>query len=185
MDISFWDNLRKIQDTPENLNVPIPIPSTQNKLHSFVSAVRGNKIYAGERHAILKLPDGTYSRGSYMGPGTHIVDRIKSNDKPLTESDKVAQAHDIRYSMAETAEDAREADNKMIQKIKNIEKEGSDNKWNTTQAKLIGLKTFAEDIGILSKGSFSGYDKPKNYDSEDIMLMRNKLNNLTQQGYGR
>ena len=33
--------------------------------------------FAGERHAILQLPNGKYGIGNYIGPGTQVIKRLK------------------------------------------------------------------------------------------------------------
>ena len=40
--------------------------------------------FPGEKHAILKLPNGKYGVGNYIGPGTHLVERLKRGDPPRT-----------------------------------------------------------------------------------------------------
>lgn len=38
---------------------------------------------------------------NYMGPGTHIVDRIKKGVLPVNDTDRIALAHDINYMIAD------------------------------------------------------------------------------------
>jgi len=37
---------------------------------------------------------------NYMGPGTHVFDRIERGDLPVTLADKVAMLHDVNYVIA-------------------------------------------------------------------------------------
>jgi len=152
---------------------------------SLYGAVRRKGLYPGEMHGLLKKPDGTFSRAKYMGPGTHVLKRIKDGDKPLTQVDKVAQAHDIRYWLSNTAQDARNADVKMNRKVDEIQKLGADNLFNIAQAKLIKAKTVLEDIGMMKKGSFSGYDVKYDANPDDKKIMVDKLKNLELEGFGR
>ena len=46
--------------------------------YSLYKAIRGDGLYPGEKHALLILPDGTFTRGNFIGPGTKIIKRIKS-----------------------------------------------------------------------------------------------------------
>ena len=38
--------------------------------------------FPGEKHAILKLANGSLGKASYMGPGTHIAERLARGDPP-------------------------------------------------------------------------------------------------------
>jgi hypothetical protein len=110
---------------------------------------------------------------------------LYDNVQPRTEVDKVALAHDLRYSFAESPADIRQADIIMMNKVKDIEKKKQDNPFNIAQTKLIGVKIGLENIGILKKGSFGALDEPKEFNEEQGARMRTILNGLAQQGYGR
>ena len=146
--------------------------------------------YPGERHALLKVPNGKMGIANYMGPGTHVIERLKRGDPPRTLSDKTAQRHDIDYTLASGAKDKatqnkliREADERMVSKLKSIEKQGLDSKFNTLQGKkLIQAKMKAEDIGLLKKGSFGG-DLKKLSPQENILL-KSKKEKLQMEGFG-
>jgi hypothetical protein len=118
-----------------------------------------------------------------MGPGTQIEARVARADPPRTLSDKVAQAHDIRYAAAETVQDIRKADRKMVNTLKRIRKQKGDSSFNTLQGmKLIQAKMKLEDAGVMNKGSFGNLDKP-NRDPPSARLT-NKLDELEQEGFG-
>jgi len=141
------------------------------------------KAYPGERHAILKLKNGKHGIGNYIGPGTQIMKRLDRGDPPRTETDRVAQAHDIRYSLATSARDIRDADQKMVRKLKQIELNRTDSRFNTTQGKkLIQAKMKLEDKGLLSAKRFSDM---KGANPKDKPILESKLKELEQQGYGR
>jgi len=53
----------------------------------------------------------------YMGPGTHLVKRLKRGDPGINRLDKIAKQHDIDYSQARNLQDKWKADTKMIQAI--------------------------------------------------------------------
>jgi hypothetical protein len=57
-------------------------------------------LMPGERHVLLKMPDGSNQFASFMGPGTNVMARLKRGDHGKTEADEIARAHDIRYSLA-------------------------------------------------------------------------------------
>jgi hypothetical protein len=145
----------------------------------------GRPGFAGEKHAILKLPNGKYGVGNYIGPGTQIVKRLERGDPPRTQIDRVAMGHDIRYQLAKNVKDIRRADNIMINKVFSIEKNKGDSQFNINQGKLIQGKILAEDLGIIRKGSFSSADMAtrKIPDKERLLLM-SKLGGLAHEGYG-
>lgn len=142
--------------------------------------------FPGEKHALLKLPNGKTGVGNYIGPGTALIERLKRGDPPRTEVDKVAQLHDIRYGLAKTQEDVRKADNIMINKVKQISRNRGDAPRNIAMANLMRAKVLGENLGVLKRDAFSG-DLSKNAEISDKnrALMTKKLNELAPQGYGR
>ena len=146
--------------------------------------------FQGEKHAILKLPNGRMGIANYMGPGTQVIKRLQRGDPGRTPSDMTAKLHDIQYNLAQGASNekeqlrlVREADNRMIRNLNRIEAEGSDSKFNTKQGKLIVAKTKLEDMGILDPKKFAGKlrDIPE---SENILLNKAKKE-LEMEGYGK
>lgn len=139
------------------------------------------KAWPGEKHAILKTKKWT-GIANYMGPGTNIIKRIENDDPPRTNSDKVAQAHDIRYTLF--PEKGRDADQKMIKALKRIQREKTDSAINVHMGmQPIKAKMKLEDMGIMSKDKFT---KPgsTNLTPAQRAMMTKKLNELAQQGYG-
>jgi hypothetical protein len=134
--------------------------------------------FPGERHAILKLKNGLPGIANYMGPGTHITERIERGDPPRTLSDKTAQAHDLRYQSAKVPNDIRDADRTMLKALKRIKKNNSDSLTNILQGdRLIRLK-----MALLPKQAFGDL---KNAAARKMTpLMTQKLKQLTQQGFG-
>ena len=140
------------------------------------------KLRDGEKHALL-WKDGGFVPGSYIGPGTHITDKLKEGVEPVSDVDRVAQAHDIRYSLAKNAKDQRQADIKMVNKLNNIRKNKTDNLFNITAGKLpIALKMKLEDWGLVKHDTFANIG---GVDEKDIPLLQQKLHELELQGYGR
>jgi hypothetical protein len=133
----------------------------------------------------LKVKQLGWVRGSYIGPGTHIVDRLLSRDpdvvNPISITDKVSQAHDIRYALGQSKEDIRDADRKMIEAI---DRHGDKEYWINKKIASIPIKTKmkAEDWGLDTSGiaTFGG-DKYLKYKD----LLESKLKELEQQGFGR
>jgi hypothetical protein len=136
-------------------------------------------LYPGENHAVLSV-NGRPANANYMGPGTHVVQRIIRGDPPRSESDKVAQAHDLRYQLGF---DERMADQKMLDKLAVIRQQHTDNDFNVNMGTLpIKSKIAAENRGILKKGKFSSHPDPMTSQEEGVL--REKLKSLEQEGYG-
>jgi len=148
------------------------------------------KGFAGEKHAILKLANGKYGVANYMGPGTNVIARVERNDPPRTLSDKVAQRHDIDYTLAagmkskdQQLKAVREADNRMINSLSRLESQKLDDRKNIMLGKqIIKAKTFAEDLGVLDKSKFAG--DLEQLDDKDKMKLLSKRASLSMEGYG-
>ena len=146
--------------------------------------------FQGEKHAILRLPNGRMGIANFMGPQTQVIKRLQRNDPGRTPSDMTAKMHDIQYNLAQGANSEqeqlrliRDADNRMIRNLNRIEAEGSDSRFNTKQGKLIVAKTKLEDAGVLDPKKFAGNlrDIPE---SENILLNKAKKE-LEMEGYGK
>ena len=114
-------------------------------------------------------------------PGTMLNLRLRNKDPARTMSDRVAMAHDIRYSLSTNIGSVRDADNKMIRKLKEIRRLGQDSKWNTT----IGLrgiqgKKLLENIGVLKRNLFLAPGKDINE-----AALKKKLRELELKGFGK
>ena len=147
----------------------------------------GRPSFPGEKHTVLELPNGRYGTANFMGPSTHIGARLRRGDPPRTLTDKVAMGHDIRYALANNVEDIRKADNIMLQKVSEIEKNKSDSMKNIIQAKAIYAKTLGEDLGVLPRGSFSKFAKGgpiSEVSDADKDLLKGHLYKLGQEVYG-
>ena len=136
--------------------------------------------FPGEKHQILKLPSGQLGVANYSGPQTSVVKRIRRKDPPRTQTDKVAQAHDLRYMLNK---DVRQADIKMVNKLSEIQRENTDSRFNTIPAKTaIQAKMKLEDLGLLSASAFNEINK---LSTDDRELLKDKLDELEQEGYGK
>ena len=79
----------------------------------------------GEIHAPIWTSNGI-KFGSFIGPGSDVIGRIREGIKPVSKSDKVAQAHDLRYGNARTPADVRRADMKMVNKLNDLQAKGEE-----------------------------------------------------------
>src|SRR5210317_837081 len=150
-------------------------------LGDVYSSVSGQR-FKDERHVPL-ITDQGVKLAEFAGPGTHIKYRIENNIQPLGAVDKTAKAHDIRYSLSENIDDVRFADNKMINKLEEIDRKGLDYKLNVKAVKsAMKAKRLFEDVGVWSKGSFSDM-KGAELPEEDKRLFETELNKLVQEGF--
>lgn len=147
-------------------------------------------LFEGERHSILQLPNGKTGIANFMGPGTHVIERVRRADPPRTKSDEVAKAHDIDYELASSEptiqkqlEDVRLADKKMVDSLERIERTRSDKPFNIMLGKnLINAKMKGEDIGLISKSQFAG--PLKQLEPADKALLVDARQNLAMKGLG-
>ena len=147
--------------------------------------------FAGERHVPLYTKKG-FKLARYAGPGTEIIKRLDSKDsnirEPLNPTDKTAQAHDIRYTLAKTPADIRNADLIMINKLKDIEKNKEDYAINISSAKnAMKSKVIFENVSGKKAlfGNLDAKSKKENALSvEDEKKLQTKLSSLELQGFG-
>ena len=138
----------------------------------------------GERHPIMWLQDGTKRPGEYLGPGSHVMDKMREGVKPISDIDAISARHDLAYSLARNAEDVRAADNHMLDRIANVEKNKSDSRWNINLAKRgIQAKVALENAGLATTENFTSYGGMD--DPEERAFAQEKMDALTQQGFGR
>ena len=117
--------------------------------------------FVGEKH-MLHSSGNTYN---YLGPGTHVEERLQRGDPPLDGSyglDAQAKIHDIDYVNAKTLSDVRQADKKFI---KNIEKSDAGKVSKKVITSAIKGKMLAEDLGLLDKNYFSQINIASNEDT--------------------
>lgn len=142
--------------------------------------------FPGEKHAILKLPNGKYGVANWLGPGTQVVKRLERKnppgpDAPRTVSDLIAERHDIDYSLAKEEKTkelqlkkVREADKRMVQSLKKIKKAGIDDPKNIfIGMRFIQAKILAEDLMVLDKSKFAG-EIGKIEPKDKAILLRNR-----------
>lgn len=141
-------------------------------------------LFVGEKHALLKLPNGKYGRANFMGPGTQLTKRLKRGDIGRTPSDNVAMMHDINFNLATSVDDIRAADKRMVNTLKKIEARGTDSKFNTQQGmRLIQAKMIGEEAGILDPRRFAGSLKGASPADKPMVLEARKK--LEMEGYGK
>lgn len=143
-----------------------------------------NNLFPGEKHVPLYTDKG-FKIGQFMGPETQIVKRLRRGDKGLTDSDRTALVHDIEYTLANSPEDVRNADMRMLKTLDKIQERGSDYRINIEAGRRgIQGKLLFEKLSFLEKGSFSSKSGGRDLSNADKQLLQTTLNNMTQQGYG-
>lgn len=148
----------------------------------IANKLTGSKLKDGEVHAPMFV-NGKIKFGTYLGPGTKVVDNIRTGVKPISKVDKVALGHDIRYSLSTSPRDLYNADVRMLRKIKSIALKRQDNPWNIFIASTpIIAKMAGQKVGLVSKGAFGG-DGDK-VSPEDRQVLEKKLSEIKQLGYG-
>jgi hypothetical protein len=156
------------------------IPSSDEKARSG---------FPGEQHSIIKVSKSKFGIANYMGPGTHVVERVRRGDVGRTPADVVAELHDCMYYLAQLAKNkeeqiklVREADERMVESLKLIKKDKLDFPINITIGmRIIQAKMLAEDAGLFDKGSFGG--ELKKHPSADVALIKKHVKKLMSYGY--
>ena len=145
-------------------------------------------MYAGEKHALLKLPNGRMGFANYMGPHTQVIKRLRRNDPARTPADACAKRHDIDFSIqssnknkADKIKKIREADMRMSDCLKRIRKNKSDRPMNIRQGELINTKMRLENMKLLNREKFVPYEPMA---TADMALLKSEEKKMKQQGYG-
>ena len=156
-----------------------------DRLANSILSTKENKLMAGEKHQMIKMPDGRIAPAAYSGAGTQLEIRIRRGDKPLSYVDTTAQAHDLRYQLAKNETDIKVADEKMIRNLNKAKAENLDNMFNIRQAELIKLKYLLQDKFGLPTTWFTSFGLDSIKDPTIIPIMQAKLKELEQSGFGR
>ena len=169
--------------------MPIKKTKSRQRGNGFIDSL-SNKVLSnkhdialpGEKHPVIYLSDGTYNSARYSGPGTNLSTRIKRGDVPLSYVDKTAQAHDLKYALANNNQDIRTADLKLVQSLTKARSNKLDSIFYINQAELIRLKILLEKAGAKPEW-FTTYGRASETPS-DIIMYEAKLRQLQQQGFG-
>jgi hypothetical protein len=156
-----------------------------DKIANTLLSTKENKLMDGEKHQMIKMPDGRIVPAMYSGAGTKLEIRIRRGDKPLSYVDKTAQAHDLRYQLAKNEGDIKTADADMIKNLNEAKAKNLDNLFNIRQAELIKAKYLLQDKFGLPTSWFTSFGLESIQDPTIIPIMKNKLHELEQQGFGK
>lgn len=125
--------------------------------------------FPGEHHGVVSSDDKiNYGKTyQYLGPGTHVKERIARGDKGLNDLDRSAMKHDVAYMNAlnkyKQDNDKNNfnnsiwsSDDEFINEARNSK---DDKKMGKIAANLMSMKKTAEKSHILPTGIFSGAGK--------------------------
>lgn len=119
--------------------------------------------FVGEKH-MIHSSGNTYN---FLGPGTHIDERVQRGDVPMDSIDAVAKTHDIAYSRARNLKDVRRADKAFV---KGIKRSSAGKVSKAIVAGAIKAKMVAEDLGVLDPNRFSKVKDIEVIDEEDTNI---------------
>lgn len=136
-----------------------------------------NRLFPGEKHALLWNADlKRYEPAMYMGPGTHVNQRVRRGDVGVSPSDVASKAHDLRYTLGTSKEDIDSADAIFYAVRDRLRANKQDVPWNLNQMSLLRIKDLLPFIG----STYSGKDLPE----DERALLSSSLAELEKQGYG-
>jgi transcription antitermination factor NusG len=143
-----------------------------------------NQLFSGEKHGAIVDSDGIHP-AQFLGPNTNLEVRVKRGDKGLSEVDRIAKVHDLKYALAKDVDDVRKADRHMIKKVRETRQKGTDNAFNLAQADLIRAKVMLEEYGILPRDFFSNVEKKNLEENPELQdLYKQEHDRMVMLGYG-
>lgn len=144
---------------------------------------KNDQLFRGEKHMPLYV-NGELTLANYAGPGTNLIERIQQGYEPKSYTDMVSKLHDINYSIASMSNDkttqkrmVREADELMINQLRNGSELELDNRFNIGVAQLsITSKNIIEDLNIpiISNKVSNFAGELETYEPQDIQLLRDE-----------
>lgn len=147
--------------------------------------------FPGERHIPL-ITDKGIRLANWAGPNTAIDTRLNGPAnirEPISAVDKSAKSHDLRYILAKNTNDIRFADNKMISKLNDIERDKQDYRLNIIAVKnAMKSKRFFENVTKQQGELFSNIKKGETIDGkispEKELKYNRELRKLEMAGFG-
>lgn len=135
--------------------------------------------FPGESHLVLPTSYGL-TRANWAGPGTNLEARMARGDLGVDGPrgiDIASKTHDMLYHHAKTKQDIRDADNRLIQEIR----DGSQGpKMKSFAVKMLQAKKFGEDTGVFDAETFTKLPQLKGKGLLPAEMLKQKLR---RQGY--
>jgi hypothetical protein len=137
-------------------------------------------MFPGEKHNFVFNTEGQMVRANFMGPGTHVYERVVRGDIPVSLSDRIAEEHDLRYATAKTTKDINVADEIMIAELNSLKSVKGDWISNIKQGELLKIKQKIDNAKskLTGKNSVTFWSGGDNYSDEQRKTMQNKLQDL-------
>jgi hypothetical protein len=162
-----------------------------NKIPTYQIMKDKTQKFPGERHVPL-ITDKGIRLANWSGPGTNIDTRLNGSSdikEPVSAVDKSAMAHDLRYTLAKTTDGIRFADNKMISKLNDIERDKQDYRLNIIAVKnAMRSKRFFENATNQQGELFSNIKKGETIDdkssADNKLKYSRELRKLEMNGFG-
>ena len=137
-------------------------------------------LLPGEKHPPMFNRGGGLTHGNFVGPGTQALKRIKRGDTAITLVDRIAEEHDIRYSLGSDAKDINLADRIMMKELENLNQVHGDWYANILTGKAgIGSKQFLDNaIGKMKGKAHSIYLPKSELTDKDKQLLDTRLDTI-------
>ena len=144
--------------------------------------------FEGERHGISMDPKHSGQKMQYLGPGTHVSERLARGDQGLNDLDKVAKKHDMAYMSA--LRELKQTGDKNAFKtniwssddefISKAQQSKDDPAMGKISSKLMSAKKHLEQANVLPTKVFSGGAS----DMDPAARLRERLREDEERDYG-
>jgi len=155
------------------------------------------KLRPGEMHVPMwNKEKNRLDVARFSGPGTSILEKVKSGVKPIGPADAIALRHDLAYSNAVSIDQIKEADNEMVKSLKKARELKKDSAFNTLPSQ-IGIQINQQLAKVLHNKAFDWFIQKmtgqkefrQNLKPEDRLLLQEKFKEvdkeLKQEGLGK
>jgi len=150
---------RKLKETEKNLDLIVELEFLKKKTAEDT-----------DRRGVFVVP-----WMNYCGEKTKIVENVINNVPPVDRADAVCRQHDIDYGQAQTPEEVRKADERMLKSLSEIKNPTASERFNSKLGEYaIKSKMRLEDMGVLPVGSFSGLNELSPKQIDKISRIMNK-----------
>lgn len=157
------------------------------------------KLRSGEMHVPMwNKEKNRLDVARFSGPGTSILEKVKSGVKPLGIADAIALRHDLAYSLDSSinSQGIKHADDEMVKSLKKARELGKDSAFNTIPSQL-GIQANQLLAKVLPNKAFDWFVQKmtgqkefrQNLKPEDRLLLQEKFKEidkeLKQEGVGK
>lgn len=145
------DAILKVGKVAASIYKSEPLNRVRNAIASKLTKNKNFRPgFAGELH----LPGYNWA-----GPGTNVISRLERGDLGINALDNVAKVHDIDYQNANSWEDVRKADDKLIRNLENNPQIPRATK--AIVKNMFKVKEFGEDHGLIPPDQFTSFPNIK------------------------